>query len=273
MPTVVHKYLTKCQLNPQPPGVADFIRGTLVLFQKARKYGYILKLDYSHPILQLLKGANNTQHTGHTIELICPVSFEQQDAILNRLFQSGQNFNVMTNILPRNFYNEPVDTETKQYLRELLVPNDNIVAMTNDLKTKIGRDYDVIHIRTGDYYMLNNVSANHDFFYNKAVETVNKLGDKRAILIVTDNYVLKKRLQERLCGAPDEIPYVFFTDTNPIHSGSLSKNDDLSQRLVGTLLDFHIMSGAKTIYRISPEGSGFGYICSVIYDIPFEHVA
>lgn len=266
MPTVVHKYLTKCQLNPQPPGVADFIRGTLVLFQKARKYGYNLELDYLHPILQLLKGANNTQYSGHTIELICPISFEQQDAILNRLFQSGQNFNVMTNILPRNFYNEPVDTETKQYLRELLVPNDNIVTMANNLKTKMGRDYDVIHIRTGDYYMLNNVSANNDFFYNKAIETINKLGNTRAILIVTDNFILKQRLRE-------QFPNVFFTDTNPIHSGSLSKNDDLSQRLVGTLLDFHIMSGAKTIYRISPEGSGFGYICSVIYDIPFEHVA
>ena len=101
MPTVVHKYKTKCTLNPQPPGLADFIRGTLVLYQKARKYGYTLEIDYSHPILQLLKGANNQEHPGNIIELICPMSFDQQDVILNRLFQSGQNFNVRSSSMVR----------------------------------------------------------------------------------------------------------------------------------------------------------------------------
>lgn len=269
MPTVVHKYPIKCDSHSHHPGLADFIRGTLVLYQKARKYGYTLEIDYSHPILQYLKGSNTSIKTsGHVIELILPISFDQQDLILNRLFQSGQNFNVFTHILPRNFYNEPVDLETRLFLQNFLTPNDEIVKEVNDIRSEIGNDFDVIHIRTGDYYMLNNTSLNNDFFYNKARETIKKI--KNSIVIVTDNDILKRRLA--LLNNDHAPQTIHFTSTNPVHSGYLSTDAALSDRLKGTLLDFHLMSFAKNMYRISPEGSGFGYICSVIYDIPFVHV-
>jgi hypothetical protein len=30
-PKCIHNYLTKCSTNPQPPGFADFLRGTIAL--------------------------------------------------------------------------------------------------------------------------------------------------------------------------------------------------------------------------------------------------
>jgi hypothetical protein len=34
----VHQYLTSCKINPQPPGLADFLRGTRTLYLLSKKY-------------------------------------------------------------------------------------------------------------------------------------------------------------------------------------------------------------------------------------------
>ncbi len=39
--TCIHQYLTKCKTNPQPPGFADFLRGTRTLYLLSKKYDYI----------------------------------------------------------------------------------------------------------------------------------------------------------------------------------------------------------------------------------------
>ncbi len=31
-PICIHRYLTECASNPQPPGMADFIRGTIATY-------------------------------------------------------------------------------------------------------------------------------------------------------------------------------------------------------------------------------------------------
>ena len=36
----IHKYLTTCKTIPQPPGLADFIRGSIALFNYSKKYNY-----------------------------------------------------------------------------------------------------------------------------------------------------------------------------------------------------------------------------------------
>lgn len=262
MPTVVHKYLTKCQINPQPPGFADFIRGTLVLYQKARKYGYTVELDYSHPVLQLLKGNDGKSHPGHTIELICPVEFHQQDAILNQLFQSGQDFMTLTNILPGDYYSVPLDSDTKQFLKTLLTPNDKITGMINNIVPIT--PFVVVHVRTGDHYMLSENTRESDTkLYNKTKEVINSL--VLPIVLISDNGILKNSLAKET--------NVILTNTDPVHTGSLlQSNVGLSERLGGVLIDFGVMSKAQHIYCVSLGGSGFSYICSTIYDIPLTNI-
>ena len=55
----VHKYLTQCSTNPQPPGFADFLRGTIALYIFSKKYNYQLLLDGSHPVFTCLKPNKN----------------------------------------------------------------------------------------------------------------------------------------------------------------------------------------------------------------------
>ena len=44
IPKCIHTYLRICNTNPQPPGIADFIRGTICLFQECQKYNYTFLL-------------------------------------------------------------------------------------------------------------------------------------------------------------------------------------------------------------------------------------
>ena len=56
MPNCTHVYLTSCKTNPQPPGLGDFLRGTIALFYLTESTGYTLSIDYnSHPIFSFLK--------------------------------------------------------------------------------------------------------------------------------------------------------------------------------------------------------------------------
>ena len=51
----VHKYLSNCTTNPQPPGFADFLRGTITLYNLSQQYNYNLYVDNSHIIFKYLK--------------------------------------------------------------------------------------------------------------------------------------------------------------------------------------------------------------------------
>ena len=75
----IHHYLTKCVTNPQPPCFADFLRGTIALYNFSKEYGYKLLLDGSeHPLFHFLKKNNNiiiNNPYSNTEEYLPPVSY------------------------------------------------------------------------------------------------------------------------------------------------------------------------------------------------------
>lgn len=260
MSTVVHTYLTHCQINPQPPGFADYIRGTLVLYQKSRQYGYKLEIDYSHPLLKFLKNSNDKQYDGPVHELICPIDFQVQDTIINNLFSSGQNFNLLTNIYPINFHNIILDSDTKIFLKEFLTPNYEVSNMISKIIPNNG--YVVVHIRTGDSYMLNNIDINNDKLYILTRNLIKQL-DGQSIVLMSDNLILKNTFAR-------EFKHIFVSNIIPIHTGSLAENPD--DRLKGVLTEFGLLCKSQKNYCVSKceGGSGYSYIASLIYDIPYE---
>jgi hypothetical protein len=98
----VHKYLTACVSNPQPPGFADFLRGTITLYNLSKTYNYKLFIDNHHIIFNYLKPNPkiiNTDESTVTLELIPPLSYPDIYLELNKLFQSSNIilFNIMKN--------------------------------------------------------------------------------------------------------------------------------------------------------------------------------
>ena len=91
----IHKYLKVCKTNPQPPGLGDFIRGSIALFNYCQKYNYRLLFDNEHELFEVLeKNENiiNNNISTTTIELIPPIDYHEIDIKLEKLFLENKNF-------------------------------------------------------------------------------------------------------------------------------------------------------------------------------------
>ena len=72
----IHKYLNVCKTNPQPPGLADFLRGTIALYNFSKIYNYKLLIDCNHPLFNFLKKNDKfllSEPSSEVIELLPPL--------------------------------------------------------------------------------------------------------------------------------------------------------------------------------------------------------
>ena len=102
MNVCIHRYLTKCLTNPQPPGFADFIRGTKSLYILSTKFNYKLLIDYNiHPLFKYFQFNENIYtnelNTNITTELLPPISYNEIYSQLLNLFNLKQDLYLLTN--------------------------------------------------------------------------------------------------------------------------------------------------------------------------------
>ena len=258
----VHKYLTKCITNPQPPGFADFLRGTIALYIFAKKYHYTLSIDRSHPVFKYLKG-ENTNISGYTEELLPPLSYQNIYSILDNKFKSRKSFSVMTN----SFYNlqngilsnyGDITPDCANYMKDLLSPTievENKLSYVFNEVYKINGPFNVIHLRFGDVFIENNIYNDqmYNLYYNKINKLINKLNEK--YVLISDSAEIAKKLKTN-------IPELLYWDNTKIHLGSLQSND-----ILDTIVDFFIISKSNEIFS---NGSGFSNINSIIYNIKYN---
>lgn len=151
----IHKYLVECKTNNCPPGLADFLRGTITLYNYAKMYKYEFYLEDNHPIYRYL--SSNKNIIGGTLfeihELLPPLSYEIIDHKLNLIFQKGQSFCIMTNGFYKNANNQlenflPISQECKIFLKSILTPNDQLKQGIDSVFSllNLSEPYSVIHL-------------------------------------------------------------------------------------------------------------------------------
>jgi hypothetical protein len=139
----IHTYLRVCNTNPQPPGIADFIRGTICLFQECQKYKYTFLLNNSHPIFQYLRPhpqLTSEQHS-YVHEFIPGSSFYLYNdiyAALIQAFDMNESFSCISNSFYTRINNEmchwgPIQNDCKQFLKDLFVPTDEMNQYIQDI--------------------------------------------------------------------------------------------------------------------------------------------
>jgi len=269
MPDVIHRYLLKCKTNPNPPGLADFLRGTIALYQYAKQYNYILKFDMaSHPIFKMLDipelNRAYLDHSQDTIELIPPIPYSVMPHLLDTLFTSMKSFPILTNA----FYRETSNmTDEYNFIKSILKPSSILNTYIEQSKINTGLDYSkpyaIIHVRDGDH----NFEINHEMD-NKLVEKVRNyiqiIQSQSTIqtLFISDSHKLKQKVSD-ICK---------ITQSIPIHIGTLTSLDseNINTQLLTTLGEFFIMSGASNIYCLNHwDGSGYSRICAKIFSIDY----
>jgi hypothetical protein len=285
---IIHTYSSSCKTVPVPPGFADFLRGTMYLYQESQTNNKNIDLivDFSrHPISKFINTPNkNTQElyqkiledyeTSEIVECFHKDNYKIKDIV-------KKSSNPPTRVFTFEWYKEfntqdSLPPYLKDYMQELLDFNQDIREDADYiLKTQLNlnpNEFCVLHLRIGDHMSCQEsvpIPPNIENYIE--TEILPTWGKK--VLIISDSYYIKTYLKTKYnLPATDFIPVHLGTTKTFLTSqdGYGTSDTDIGQ----TVIEFIMMSKAKQIYLYSVYdwGSGFSYICSHIYGIPYKRI-
>jgi hypothetical protein len=263
--------------NGFAPGLGDYIRGSICLYQICKFIGIEFDMVINHPMSKYLVNHQNppTDIDYENIEFYAENNFLdlKGDNVIKNSGEFYKNLiNKINNIESETFYMLcnafPIWTtgdECFSKIRNSIAPISDIRCYVYEtlmeLKMPIIR-YSVLHIRTGDNVLLHGKRISPGLL-KKIIYTVYKYTrpDKKYI-ILSDNNNLKNYLNKykRFSSYTKEIA----------HLGETNNKSDTGVK--NTLLDFYVMSKASNIISLTTykHGSGFSEWCSKIYKIPYK---
>lgn len=273
--------------NGNAQGFGDYLRGCFCLLQISHKLGLQFEMNMTnHPISKFFVSSNNTNNnTNNNINYkevlhykdtnyvpTSPTSYNtNSDIFLQEFIQKlnsikGTNYPLFCNSFP---ISSIISQEDKNIIKSKIMPNDKMKRQIEKTfqNLRLRREqYNVIHIRCGDDYLLHNKSMNIAKIEPmiSALITFLKTSAEPCILL-SDNTQIKKLLKLRF-------PRIIIQLNPIVHLGESIEQPDNS--VMYTLIDFYIMSFSKKIISFSPYtwGSGFSEWCSIIYGIPYRKV-
>ena len=268
MPTIHHRYLVKTLTNPQPPGFADFLRGSIALAQLSKGNSYDFKFDVnSHPLFAVLdipeEYASRLNEEEPTIEILPPIPYDHMASSIASHLNGESDLNILTNA----FYDERSAQPQYELMRTILQPSQQLITHIEKIKSSTSINYKepyvIIHIRLGDKYLVDKNDIPSNIIHNVRYHIENILRHHPQVLVLADSLKLKEQIAD-LCQT---------TSSAPIHTGSLD-TDAVEDRMLTTVGEFFIMSKAYHIYCLNfYDGSGYSRICSRIYSIPYECIS
>ena len=279
-----------------PPGLGDFLRGSICLHQYCTRYNIPLYLSFAghpfgvlleKPLLEFdpiaLQRVENSElyeylvQNPHHIHFPVEKRHFETDLIIKR-----QGFvRVITNSFPSN---DVVNKECKKFIRQFLKPTEKLseqIAKTlNQLQVE-PKKYKIIHIRLGDRFINNCPNAWKHLSHNLTNDVLYVIEDilnRFAANLITDQKVIL--LSDS--GALKEILHTKYgwkiLDNTPIFSGAIGNckdeegTDCYSSFSVfeQTLVDFFLLVNSAEIFQVSAYawGSGFSDRCHDLFDVP-----
>ena len=264
----IHNYLKKCETGSLPPGLTDFLRGTIALYDFSKKYNYKLYINKtSNPVFKYFENCeyyiNDTDSIKGTFELLSQAKIDFTTHILEKLFQNGFNFSVITNCLLKDIFVEEIDDDCREFILKILQPtkiiNDKIEQIFNELQ--VFEHYNAIHIRFGDTFLCDH-KLDYDVL-NKIDSTIKSIIEKsdKPVVLISDSESMSKELVKNNHN-------LHYWDNRKIHIGYLFNYNE--EAIVDTLVDFFILSKSKTIHTININSvyfTTFSPLIAKIYNI------
>jgi hypothetical protein len=278
---IVNVYQLKYK-NSLAQGLGDYIRGCFCLMQICAMLGLGFDMDLTnHPMSKYLIPEAKSQYNINYAEIS---RYENTNYVpINATTYSKNSINFFIEFV--NNLNGMGDTESfftfchsfpifevqdvgRKFILSKLLPNEMMQSAVKERLTRlelISKRFAVIHIRSGDKYLLNNGTLN-TFVVKKIIGILSKnMKEGTKYLILSDNNQIKLLLKK-------VFPQVVTKLTKITHLGECVKPED--DAIMETLLDFYLMSNAFQIISFSPYnwGSGFSQWCGVLYKIPYTHI-
>jgi len=272
--------------NIKGQGFGDFLRGSIFLTYICLVLNLEFDIDLkNHPLSNLLEineKIYNVNYSNiyaiidygdHTKEKSNVLSFIN---LLNNW--NGEICYIFINCIPRFPIENPI-YGIIQPARKVIIPKieakQYILDILDKKLTEKGlsrKNYIVIHVRCGDYFMniKKNIDTEKHKISSKHINDIvkilkNNCGPKKKYIIVGDSNEIKKEISSKFSN-------MIVFDTEITHLGEDTRNNE--KALIETLLDFNIMRFSNFIVSFTAygHGSGFSRYCASIYNIPFRQV-
>lgn len=266
MPIVIHKLLLTCNTVPYPPGFADYLRGTIALYQLSKVCGFELKIDISeHPISNYLLNDTININISTTEFFNCPIT-NIAEHILK--YNNDTYISIETNCFPI----ETVSKDDIEFIKKNIKPNSILQAGIDDIINRLNiEDYNIVHIRSGDYELLKNTNyEKHNYQniknYDKFIMDINNIINEN---IISKSYNNNKTVvisdRKNIANMVANKFGFLTTQFTPIHIGALNINNEHTLlHIKETLVEFFLMERCSMILNIG--GSGFSNMASIIFE-------
>lgn len=239
-------------------GLGDIIRGICGVYETCKKMNYDIIVDISrHPFGKFMKDIHVLKTTDDEISNIkfeCFSSRHQLENFLVHSFSTSDVVKFFTNCSTW-VYDAPISTECKDFIRNLLTPNEELQAYIESiLPTK---PYGVMHFRLGDTELVGS-NAPVGVNLNAYFEFKKHSTDDDFCVLISDSQRFKHHVKSI---HPSTIMY----DVPACHIGT-STNDELIKH---TLAEFFLITRSKYVKTFSVYGwtSGFVHSACLLYGV------
>jgi len=265
--------------NNKAQGFGDYLRGCFCLLQIASRLGLQFDMDLSnHPMSQCLETPQKNANISYN-----DISWHENP---NYVPLSHNTFRLNTQqFLPEfiqklNRVNRPVyplfcnsfpiapfiSQEHRNIIKSKIVPNEKTKAQIESTFRNMGiqrNQYNVIHIRCGDDYLLKENKIDPNIIQKIANHVVKNVKRGEKNVLVSDNNQIKMILKRRF-------PFLLCRICPIVHLGESTHFSETN--IMHTLVDFYILSFSKSTVALSPYtwGSGFSEWISIMNSIPYR---
>jgi len=283
-------YQPKYKFGMASTGLGDFIRGSYFVLEFCFQFKFKPKIIFNNTISKFLKIKTNGLHKiNHLLNQILsfPNGNFKEFVVTNdgTILEPTKDFQrIMADFVEYlNFipvYNHNVfgycisyprgliSEAAKKYMRSILEPTDEIKLIVHNILNNFQfkyREYNVIHIRSGDVYLNKKSTIFKKEYINKLLSQIESIINReKNYIIISDNNEIKNFVLEKFS---DVNIKTLFTEITHFGEGVVLEEESVKN----TMIDFYLLSLSAAIYSYSSykHGSGFSYWCAQTYNIPY----
>ena len=272
--------------------MGDFIRGCYFILEFCDRHGFLPKIIFNNCISKfLLIKTHKLELIENVLRSIDFFKFNnvRQYNIQNNVILEPikDNVNIMVDFVnymansPVYYSNvfiscnsfpmeDNIPEKHKKYMRNILEPTTEMKQLVynilKDLNLSV-KDYNVIHVRSGDQYLKNDTTLFSVKYLEKLVAAIrgditNSGMDIISSLIIADNNSIKIALKNIFPNFK-----ILLKEITHFGEGILLEEE----KVKNSLIDFYLLSFANSIFSYSyyEHGSGFSSWCAKTYNIPY----
>ena len=246
--------------NENQRGFGDLMRGAIYVYQYCKKNNINFKIDASQDVCgDYLINTNNIYYNDtDNIIVANDNDYDNFDKNVNEAFQNTDIVFVFSSLI-----NNEMDQDDKEFAKKLCEPTDSLRIDILEEIQKLPKDYGIQHMRFSDDIFLNNDTYNIERFE----QILNKIRStyKPTDVLITNSNNFKKYANEKI-----NIQCIEYGEKSKLtHIGYNTNSEDVKY----SFIDLIIICNSKYINAYNENGgvTGFSYLPSQIYDIPYTY--